>query len=780
MKSILLKAGLLTTLSVGLVTGKASAAEMDWATKCLDMGKIQPKVNPDFQQINCLLTNAALSQNIPPEVVKAVAEKESSGWKQFDENGNAVSDGKGFGIMQVTDSVPDPERVKSDIIYNIEQGVKILNSKYELQNTSSIPRIKGAGREIIENWYFPVMAYNGLKPVNSPIKRSDGSRNWKTYQDKVFNILEVQSFLGEDQKHNILAHYPFEYDDFIYDSNSSDNIKFKSPMPEYVITDGLHESVYMLEKDSYVKVIKEGAPVRDEPTTASTEEVAQPLNKTLIWDGEIKYTKEYTSQNVFTWFHVTSIDGKISGYISSAYIAKKKDFIDPVVTGVKNNAFYNEDVTITFDEGTALLNGAVFKNVTTVTNEGKYTLEVKDEESNTTTITFTLDKTKPVFSGAEDAIIQVGSPFDPKSDVTAIDKVDGDLSDKIQVTGSVDNQKPGEYQLVYSATDSAGNTETSIRKITVIDSTKPVFSGAGDTIIQVGSSFDSKSGVTVTDNVDGDLTSKIQVSGSVDNQKPGEYQLVYSATDSAGNTTTSIRKITVIDSTKPVIHGTADKKININSKFDSMAGVSAVDNVDGELTKSIKVTGIVDTKKKGSYTLTYTVSDKFRNLTTAKKTITVIDNIPPVIYGAVNKTININTNFNPITGVTAKDNVDGSLTKLIKVTGTVNTKKIGTYTLKYTVTDYSGNRMVLPRKITVKDNIPPVIYGAAPKTIKLKSSFNTRSGVTAKDNVDGDLTKLIKITGTVNTKKKGTYTLTYVVADKTGNKTTVPRKITVK
>ena len=32
-----------------------------------------------------------------------------------------------------------------------------------------LPEIKGAGREVIENWYFPVMAYNGIKPVNSPL-----------------------------------------------------------------------------------------------------------------------------------------------------------------------------------------------------------------------------------------------------------------------------------------------------------------------------------------------------------------------------------------------------------------------------------------------------------------------------------------------------------------------------------------------------------------------------------------------------------------------------------
>ncbi|MEH7512383.1 immunoglobulin-like domain-containing protein [Gottfriedia acidiceleris] len=784
MKSILLKVGLLATLSVGLFAGKASATETDWATKCLSMGEIKVGENPPYQQINCLLTNAALSKEIPPEVVKAVAEQESA-WRQFDENGKVVSDApegakhRGYGIMQVTDEDPDTERLKTDIIYNIEQGVNILNAKYKLQNPTSvprIPRIEGAGRGIIENWYFPVMAYNGLVPPNSPIFRDNGSRNLNTYQDQVFSKIQNRSFYDDTK----LAKYPFDYNDFDYETDNSKDFKFNRF--DYTLIDELHESVYLLKKGDVVKVTKDGANLREQPTRYSVGE-GQPLNKTFIIDGDFEYTepdsKDYKEKH-YVWFPVKSTDGTLSGYISSAYLTKKKDFVAPIVTGVKNNAFYNEDLTINFDEGTALLNGTVFKNGSTVTNEGKYTLVVQDEESNTTTITFTLDKTKPIFSGAADTIIEVGSPFDSKSGVSVTDNVDSDLTSKIQVSGSVDNQKPGEYQLVYSATDSAGNTATSIRKITVIDSTKPVFSGATDTIIQVGSPFDSKSGVTVTDNVDGDLTSKIQVSGSVDNQKPGEYQLVYSATDSAGNTATSIRKITVIDSTKPVIYGTADKKLNINSQFDSMAGVSAVDNVDGDLTKSIKIAGIVDTKKKGTYTLTYTVSDKAGNIITVKRTITVIDNIPPVIYGAVNKTININTNFNPLTGVTATDNVDESLTKLIKVTGTVNTKKIGTYTLTYTVTDYSGNKQVLTRKITVKDNIKPVINGALPKTIKVKSNFNSRAGVTAKDNVDGDLTKVIKITGTVNTKKKGTYTLTYVVADKAGNKTTVQRKITVK
>ena len=110
--------------------------------------------------MNCLLTNAAIEADIPPEVVKAVATQESDGWKQFDENGKPIiSEDGGIGLMQITNKVNyDQEKLKYDIYYNIDAGIEILNSMYDRKD---LPKIKGAGREVIENWYFPVMAYNG-------------------------------------------------------------------------------------------------------------------------------------------------------------------------------------------------------------------------------------------------------------------------------------------------------------------------------------------------------------------------------------------------------------------------------------------------------------------------------------------------------------------------------------------------------------------------------------------------------------------------------------------
>ena len=61
--------------------------------------------------------------------------------------------------------------------------------------------------------------------------------------------------------------------------------------------------------------------------------------------------------------------------------------------------------------------------------------------------------------------------------------------------------------------------------------------------------------------------------------------------------------------TAPVLNGLTNKTILINEKFDKLAGITASDKEDGDLTSKIKVTGEVDTSKAGEYKLTYSVTD---------------------------------------------------------------------------------------------------------------------------------------------------------------------------
>ncbi|XRG77000.1 immunoglobulin-like domain-containing protein [Rossellomorea sp. GAMAL-10_SWC] len=509
-----------------------------------------------------------------------------------------------------------------------------------------------------------------------------------------------------------------------------------------------------------------------------------------------EYSVAINLQKAGTKLKITSTDE--ANNVSEAREVVVKDVTKPILNGITDITINVGDIFDTLKGVTSIdnLDGDLtnlIRVVGTIDNSkpsiSNLTYTVTDKSGNQTTQTRKLtviDNVKPIILGITNKTIDLGSSFDAKDSVFAYDDVDNDLTDSIKVTGTVDSKKEGVYTLIYSVSDHSGNESTFTRNITVednikptIDRVKPIFLGITNKSINIDSTFDAKDGIFAYDNVDNDLTNEIKVNGIVNTKIKGIYTLTYSVSDHSGNQINVTRNITVVDNVKPIILGTANKTINIGTSFDTKTGVSAMDNVDGDLTNKIKIVGDLNTKVKGNYALAYVVADDSGNETIVTRIITVVDNVKPSIIGATSKSINIGTSFNAKTGVTATDNVDGNLTSSIKVSGDVNTRAKGTYTLTYSVSDTSGNTTILTRKISVIDNIKPVISGATSKSIRVNTTFNPRTGVTAKDNVDGNLTSSIKITGTVNTKKKGTYTLTYSVTDKSGNKTNVTRKVTV-
>ena len=78
-------------------------------------------------------------------------------------------------------------------------------------------------------------------------------------------------------------------------------------------------------------------------------------------------------------------------------------------------------------------------------------------------------------------------------------------------------------------------------------------SGVADVNLTVGEAFDNMNGVTASDPEDGNLTSSIVVTGTVDVNMAGTYVVTYSVTDSADETTTVTRDVVVseVDVTFP-------------------------------------------------------------------------------------------------------------------------------------------------------------------------------------------------------------------------------------
>ena len=319
---------------------------------------------------------------------------------------------------------------------------------------------------------------------------------------------------------------------------------------------------------------------------------------------------------------------------------------------------------------------------------------------------------------------------------------------------------------------------------------------ATDKTITVGDTFDPMADVTAEDAEDGNLTTKIVVEkNDVKTDVAGKYEVTYKVTDNQGATCRKTIIVTVnpkmeVLNEAPVIHAT-DKTITVGDTFDPMAGVTATDAEDGNLTAKIEVKkNDVDTTTPGKYEVTYKVTDNQGASFTKSITVTVnpkmeVLNAVPTI-DAADKTITVGDTFDPKDGVTATDAEDGDLTaKIIVEKNDVDTTKAGKYEVTYKVTDRQGATRTKTITVTVNPkmevlNEAPTI-DAADKTITVGDTFDPKAGVTAKDAEDGDLTDKIEVVkNTVDTKKAGEYEVTYKVTDSDGATRTKTIKVTVK
>jgi len=68
--------------------------------------------------------------------------------------------------------------------------------------------------------------------------------------------------------------------------------------------------------------------------------------------------------------------------------------------------------------------------------------------------------------GEKEVSVTINTKYD-EAGFEAIDKLDGDLTDKVKVTNNIDITKLGEYEVKYEVKDKAGNKSTLLRRVTV-------------------------------------------------------------------------------------------------------------------------------------------------------------------------------------------------------------------------------------------------------------------------------------------------------------------------
>ncbi len=429
---------------------------------------------------------------------------------------------------------------------------------------------------------------------------------------------------------------------------------------------------------------------------------------------------------------------------------------------------------------------------TSVIGSYNVTYGVTDSSGNsmhTIRIVSVVDTTSPVIllSGSNPQTINKNSPY-VELGATASDNYDGDISGAIVIDSSdVNTSVIGSYNVTYSVSDSSSNTASTTRTVNVVDILSPTITlnGANSQTIVKNYPY-TELGATASDNYDGDISDAIVIdSSAVNTSVIGSYNVTYSVSDSSGNSDSESRTVNVVVGGSPVISlvGTNPQTVAVGSSYVEL-GAMASDPEDGNLTAVIVTdASAVNISIIGTYSVNYTVTDISGNTNERLRTVNVTDTSPPVIIllGSNPQIVEVGNPYVEI-GSTASDNYDGNLTANVLIdSSSVNTSVIGNYTVRYQVSDSSGNDDVKTRIVSVVDAVPPLItlIGINPQTI-VKNYPYTELGATASDNYDGNLTSSILINATVvNTRVIGNYSVIYSVSDSAGNTDTKSRTVRV-
>ncbi|WP_170222735.1 immunoglobulin-like domain-containing protein [Rarobacter faecitabidus] len=171
----------------------------------------------------------------------------------------------------------------------------------------------------------------------------------------------------------------------------------------------------------------------------------------------------------------------------------------------------------------------------------------------------------------------------------------------------------------------------------------------------------------------------------------------------AANNASAVIRVTLPDAAGPVISGATNRTVEAKSAFafDARAGVTAMDDGDGDITDRIRVYGSVNMNWPGRNALSYSVSDTAGNSVQASRIITVVDTTKPTLTVPGGADLPQGASFDPRSGVRASDLVDGDLTGAVAIAGSVDTATPGDYTLTYSVADSAGNTATVQRVIRV-------------------------------------------------------------------------------
>lgn len=230
-----------------------------------------------------------------------------------------------------------------------------------------------------------------------------------------------------------------------------------------------------------------------------------------------------------------------------------------------------------------------------------------------------------------------------KSEVTAIDPEDGDLSHEMYVV--VDNYSDnmdqlGDFIIVFGVTDYGGTEVTIAITVRNVDVIAPVITVEVESTLLIPQYCILAANlprITAVDSFEGDLTPDMSIVGLelIDTDVLGNYTLIYTVSDSTGNQTSETITVSVVDSTNPELNGPNEIIKRSDTILDGtfyLQYFTASDDHDGVVSNRISIVTdryMGNANKPGTYNVVVTVTDTQGNYTNHTLVIKVVDDMIP-------------------------------------------------------------------------------------------------------------------------------------------------------
>ncbi len=478
-------------------------------------------------------------------------------------------------------------------------------------------------------------------------------------------------------------------------------------------------------------------------TSYGGEAITTTITRSPIGGGTVVSVSSVspTTEGIYVvTYSVTNTAGNTG--TNTRTITVKQDIVAPVISLTNPNEnpvrlIYNTSVTPTYSEpyveyGATADSGetvVIDSSTVNVTSEGTYTVTytATDVAGNigtaTRTVIVTEDDIDPIITLNNASANPINLIFNDSVTPTYVQPYIeyGATSDGETVsidTSAIQSTTEGTYNVVYSATDTAGNTGTAIRQVTYTrDTSAPnitlnnssynpvdIFynstTGYAETYTEYGAT--SSGGETVTQVV----TFNGTVVSAVNTSQAGTYVVTYSATDSAGNTGTNLRTITVEDDiVAPVLNLQGPSYIKVVQNYGGSLGIPnppiTINAPDQNLSYSTNST--VNMSTPGVYTITYSATDRGLNTGTVTRTIQVYSTSGATASFTLTALGGYVTQCYSYTDA-GSDYINTDTTNTpVYSSGNLNTSTIGSYTVNWTATSkvLGGNSLMRSRTVTV-------------------------------------------------------------------------------